>query len=359
MDSTRLGQFCSARWRHLRQRWEMHGWLLLWWLFVLPPQQRRPIPLLDAAAVRLRPWLSARLGLAADAPPGLWLWRCFVLPPEQAQPAGVLAVFAHLARAAGWLLALPLRLLDRLALWFRRRVDTDQLGRRLDVMALALPTLTLGWRLLLYLVCLPVIVICVTTPLAPREQLVFASITLAVAAVISIVPGKTARVFLLTLSLIATLRYLWWRVTTTMPAEPLDLFCALVLFMAELYAVIILLLGYFQTAWPLNRQTTDLPEDPADWPTVDIFIPTYNEPLKVLRPTVLAALGLDWPSERLNVYILDDGRRAEIRQFAERAGVNYLIRPNNFHAKAGNLNHALQYSSGDYIAIFDCDHIPT
>ena len=47
------------------------------------------------------------------------------------------------------------------------------------------------------------------------------------------------------------------------------------------------------------------------------------------------------------------------RHFAELVGIHYFIRPDNKHAKAGNLNHALPLTHGEYIAIFDCDHIPT
>jgi cellulose synthase (UDP-forming) len=74
---------------------------------------------------------------------------------------------------------------------------------------------------------------------------------------------------------------------------------------------------------------------------------------------VLAAMSIDWPPERLNVYVLDDGRREEFREFAEQCGCHYIIRPDNKHAKAGNINHALTKTKGEYIAIFDCDHIPT
>ncbi|MEO6698074.1 MAG: UDP-forming cellulose synthase catalytic subunit, partial [Paraperlucidibaca sp.] len=244
--------------------------------------------------------------------------------------------------------------------WLDAWIDRRTLGKRLDVMALALPTLTVGWRVLIAFVCLPLLALIVSTPLEPLDQALFAVLMLGLAMFSRQMPGKTARVFLLTLSIVATLRYLWWRVTGTMPVgEPVDLVFALILFAAELYAVTILLLGYFQTAWPLNREEAPLPDSRAEWPSVDVYIPTYNEPLKVLRPTVLAALGLDWPADKLSIWVLDDGRRDDIKRFSEEAGVNYLIRPNNFHAKAGNLNHALQYSTGDYIAIFDCDHIPT
>ncbi|MFI4927424.1 MAG: UDP-forming cellulose synthase catalytic subunit, partial [Burkholderiales bacterium] len=121
---------------------------------------------------------------------------------------------------------------------------------------------------------------------------------------------------------------------------------------------LIQLFGFVQTAWPLDRAASALPEDPATWPTVDIYIPTYNEPLSVIKPTVFAAQGIDWPSDKLRVYLLDDGDRPALRAFARAAGVGYLTRTGNQNAKAGNINNALRLTQGEYIAIFDCDHVP-
>ena len=99
--------------------------------------------------------------------------------------------------------------------------------------------------------------------------------------------------------------------------------------------------------------------DSRTWPTVDVFIPTYNEPLTVVRATVLSALAMDYPAHKMNVIVLDDGRRDQFRDFAAAIGVGYLTRETNAHAKAGNLNHALAHTRVEFIAIFDADHIPT
>ncbi|WP_020649742.1 UDP-forming cellulose synthase catalytic subunit [Solimonas variicoloris] len=167
---------------------------------------------------------------------------------------------------------------------------------------------------------------------------------------------------LMGLSVLASSRYMWWRLTETLPLghgfNAWDMFWACGLIIAELYAYLILILGFVQTAWPLHRKPEPLPADPSRWPTVDVFIPSYNEPLQVVRPTVLAALALDWPRDKLNIYLLDDGRRDEFRQFCEEVGVTHLTRSDNKHAKAGNINAALKRTHGDFIAIFDCDHIP-
>jgi cellulose synthase (UDP-forming) len=131
------------------------------------------------------------------------------------------------------------------------------------------------------------------------------------------------------------------------------------LIFAEGYAFLILFLGFFQTIWPLRRAPMPLPENTDEWPHVDVLIPSYNEPLEVVRYTALGALNIDWPTDKLHVYILDDGRRKDFEQFAFEAGCGYKIRPDNSHAKAGNINTALKSLDSPYVSIFDCDHVPT
>jgi hypothetical protein len=135
---------------------------------------------------------------------------------------------------------------------------------------------------------------------------------------------------LMLLSCFSTFRYGFWRISTvvkffTDPGNrqvwtPLDAFFIWLLVFAEAYAFGILFLGYMQTLWPLRRTPVPLPEDTDLWPEVDLLIPTYNEPLNVVRYTALAAMNIDWPADKLNVYILDDGKREEFRAFAEEAG---------------------------------------
>ena len=57
-------------------------------------------------------------------------------------------------------------------------------------------------------------------------------------------------------------------------------------------------------------------------------------------------------------YLLDDGRREEMRELAQLAGAGYLTRPDNSHAKAGNINAALPRTGGDLVLVLDADHVP-
>ncbi|RUO35776.1 UDP-forming cellulose synthase catalytic subunit [Aliidiomarina sanyensis] len=199
----------------------------------------------------------------------------------------------------------------------------------------------------------------ITLPMDAASQAVMLLFFWGVALWVRDVQKRGAMLLMVVLSVLVSTRYLYWRVTQTINWDiPLDTLLSLILLSAEIYAWSILILGYIQTIWPLERKVARLPDNPREWPTVDIYIPSYNEPLNVVKPAVLAALAMDWPQDKLRVYLLDDGRRPEFALFAQENGVNYMVRPDNSHAKAGNLNHALKKTSGDYIAIFDCDHIP-
>lgn len=199
-----------------------------------------------------------------------------------------------------------------------------------------------------------------TVPLPNMEQLVFATCCFICALLFRRLEGHYATLVMVMLSVVASGRYMFWRLTeTTYWTRPLDAVWGLLLVSAEVYATLVLMLGYFQTSWPLRRKPVPLPASRADWPTVDVFIPTYNEPLSVVKPTIYAALALDYPADKLSIHVLDDGRRPDFKAFCEEVGVNWTIRTHNRHAKAGNINEALKITHGEYFAIFDCDHIPT
>ncbi|QIC14894.1 UDP-forming cellulose synthase catalytic subunit [Providencia vermicola] len=197
-------------------------------------------------------------------------------------------------------------------------------------------------------------------PLDSDKQFILGGILVAFIFCIGRIKNKKMQLMMILVSLLCTSRYVWWRATTTLYFDSyLELFLGSLLFIAELYSLTILLFGYIQTYWPLQRKIEPLPKNTSLWPTVDLFIPTYNEHIDIVKDTALAAQCIEYPKDKLNIYILDDGKRSEFRQLAEDINVGYIIRPDNSHAKAGNLNHALTKTSGELICIFDCDHVAT
>ena len=192
-----------------------------------------------------------------------------------------------------------------------------------------------------------------------RSQLLFSGVLLTLAIVVNRIESARVTHMLVLATLLVTTRYMYWRVTSTLVFDdPFSAAAGYTLFGAEAYAYLVTLLGYLQMIRPLRRRLAPLPADPERWPTVDVFIPTYNEPLHVVAATVAGALNLEWPRERLSIHLLDDGDRPEFRRLAAEAGVHYRTRQDNHGAKAGNLNAAIAVTRGELIAIFDCDHVP-
>ena len=203
-------------------------------------------------------------------------------------------------------------------------------------------------------------------PLAWKEQAMFGAALILLGLLLNTTSrSSTVTMLLMTFSIFSTLRYGYWRVIQTWEGitsaghiHHWDNIFVVLLLIAEFFAFSTLILGYFQTLRPLKRPPLPLEGDPREWPTIDVLVPTYNEPLHVVRGTVLAAMALDYPASKMRVLLLDDGRREEFRDFAAKVGVEYVTRNNNAHAKAGNINQALQHTSGEFVAIFDCDHVP-
>ncbi|MEV0587152.1 cellulose synthase catalytic subunit [Nonomuraea sp. NPDC050310] len=97
---------------------------------------------------------------------------------------------------------------------------------------------------------------------------------------------------------------------------------------------------------------------PPAVPSVDVFVPTYGEPLEVLDNTFRHVARMRWNGP-LTLWALDDGARPEVEELAARHGFRYSSRPDRGHLKkAGNLNHGLSLSDGDLVAVFDADFAP-
>ncbi|MCS6959378.1 MAG: glycosyltransferase [Pseudanabaenaceae cyanobacterium SKYGB_i_bin29] len=172
-----------------------------------------------------------------------------------------------------------------------------------------------------------------------------------------------SKVVVCTISAVLGLRYLLWRLFVTLNLDDwLSATVSLALFVAESVSVLNSVFFYIHNIFSLDRSAE------ADrWseavltgrylPTVDVLIPTYNEDAEILRRTVIGCQAMDYP--RKKIYLLDDKRRSEIRELARELGCEYRDRPDNRHAKAGNINHALPTIDGELVVIFDADFVPS
>ncbi|MDJ0686869.1 MAG: glycosyltransferase [Xenococcaceae cyanobacterium MO_188.B32] len=176
-------------------------------------------------------------------------------------------------------------------------------------------------------------------------------------------PLSLARVLVIFILLGLTLRYVLWRSLSTLNlSSPLDGVFSISLFALELLVIFSSSLQLFLMLKVKNRQreaerlSTQVIEGKFQ-PTVDIFIPTYDEPEFILRRTVIGCQAINYKNKK--IYLLDDTRRPRIKQLAAELGCEYLTRPDNLHAKAGNINHAIPLTEGEFIVIFDADFVPT
>jgi len=153
------------------------------------------------------------------------------------------------------------------------------------------------------------------------------------------------------ISLLYATYWIWWRWTNTINTAPGAIVPSLLLMLAETWGYINMCLFVF-LVWKLEER------DPGPAPrgrTVDVFITCYDEPLEVVRRTAMGARAIRYPHR---TYILDDGKRDEMKAMAEELGIGYIRRVHNNNAKAGNLNHALSVTSGEFVLQLDADHVP-
>lgn len=175
------------------------------------------------------------------------------------------------------------------------------------------------------------------------------------------------RGILLAGSMLLAWRYMVWRFTDTL--APLgwtaDAIFSWSFAILEALTVLSSTMAFFILSRVKSR--TDEVDANLSWwkprraPRVDIYIATYNEQLEVLERTIVGAKATSYPEKR--IFILDDGRRSWLKEACDRHGIGYIARPDNFHAKAGNINHALRLRAKDadrpdFVAVLDADFVP-
>ncbi|EAZ89384.1 glycosyltransferase family 2 protein, partial [Crocosphaera chwakensis] len=176
-------------------------------------------------------------------------------------------------------------------------------------------------------------------------------------------PKSWSRGLIVTILIGLTLRYLYWRSLSTLNLSNItnSIFSVLLLGIEILFTFGTLLQLYLTLKIKDRRhQVAELSRDVINHnfiPSVAILITTYNEPLFILKRTILGCQNIDYPQK--TIYLLDDGKRQEIKQLTEALGCQYITRENNDYAKAGNLNNALNQINEDLIAVFDADFIPS
>jgi len=161
------------------------------------------------------------------------------------------------------------------------------------------------------------------------------------------------------------LRYALWRTSDTLP-DPTHGFASVWSYVFYAFEMVSVVYTLAAIAVMVRRRDNQPLADAGEArlraagdrvPAVDVFIATYNEDWQILEKTIVAAKAIDYP--HVHVWVLDDTRRDWLRDRCADLGVNYARRPDNRHAKAGNLNNGLKLSAGrtnsPYILVLDAD----
>jgi hypothetical protein len=194
--------------------------------------------------------------------------------------------------------------------------------------------------ILAWLVATLAMVVVITLPVSLQVHLVTAVVFIFLMSIIKVFRlGGLWRLLLLALGTAIVLRYAYWRTTSTLPPIEQwgDFIPAFLLYLAELYCIMMLALSLFVVSSPMAPRKSRRLEPGAPVPTVDVFVPTYNEDYALLAGTLSAAKGMDYPADKLTVWLLDDGGTLEKRNSpnpdtAEAAQERYASAPNSMSA---------------------------
>ncbi|MBJ2149709.1 UDP-forming cellulose synthase catalytic subunit [Paracoccus sp. IB05] len=237
-----------------------------------------------------------------------------------------------------------------------------------------------GVLLLLWLIGMTPVLVLASIPVSNAAQAMLGLAALLLVILLKPFAGNIiCRVAMMSVASVLVLRYWIWRLTSTLPDPGLTVsfVLAIALLLVETYSILVFFLNAFITADPVERALPPRVE-PENLPSVDILVPSYNEPTEMLAVTLSAARNMIYPARLRTVVLCDDGgtdqrcnspdpelaakskaRRAELQALCAELGVVYSTRAKNEHAKAGNMSAALAKLNGDLVVVFDADHVPS
>jgi cellulose synthase/poly-beta-1,6-N-acetylglucosamine synthase-like glycosyltransferase len=166
---------------------------------------------------------------------------------------------------------------------------------------------------------------------------------------------------------VASIDYLSWRFVV---ANWQGWWIAVPLLFAEFLGAIHAL-GFQVTVWPWHPPTIEQREDPTRHP-IYVFIPTVNEGVSILRPTLEGIIAARdkylarYPHGKVTIVICNDGRVAKVPDWeatealAKELNVSCITRTVPGGAKAGNIENARQQlnaTTNAFLVIFDADQV--
>jgi cellulose synthase/poly-beta-1,6-N-acetylglucosamine synthase-like glycosyltransferase len=129
------------------------------------------------------------------------------------------------------------------------------------------------------------------------------------------------------------------------------------------YQLILTLAGFFNYRSSL-KEKRKIDREPFKYPRVSVLIPAHNEE-KVIAYTIEAMLRLDYPSDKLDILIINDGssdKTAEIVQKYIRQDPRLRLYniplSEGGKGKSHTLNMGLKQTDAEFIAVYDADNTP-
>src|SRR3989344_229103 len=126
-----------------------------------------------------------------------------------------------------------------------------------------------------------------------------------------------------------------------------------ILLFIVLYFEVFILLTYLETREKRNLPPTLLPKQ---LPSVSIIVPVWNEEATILK-TIFSLLKLNYPKDKLSIFIVDDGSLDNtwkvLQRFSRNSQIKLLKKENG--GKHTALNYALEFIESDLVGCLDAD----
>ncbi|MBC8184871.1 glycosyltransferase, partial [candidate division KSB1 bacterium] len=143
----------------------------------------------------------------------------------------------------------------------------------------------------------------------------------------------------------------------------LFLLSVIIIWFMIVYQLILTFAGYrYRRKVYLDQQ--EIENDPPELEPISILIPARNEAL-VINKTIQQMLGLDYPAEKIEIVVVDDGSTDDtaniVKKFAEQdSRIKLIDMPKGEigTGKAHVLNVGLKHCNHNLIAIYDADNNP-
>ncbi len=168
--------------------------------------------------------------------------------------------------------------------------------------------------------------------------------------------GVLPTLILISISLITSLRYLFWRFSETIGNESENItYIRIVFYIAELYLCCLAALSFIELRWPIKRNQSNLRNDTSTWPTIDVFILCHNKDLNQIDSIVQSLQNFIWPHKKLKAYLFDKDIRPEISDYSRSKSIEYFCNVDGKVADLGSITTGDNKLKGDFVLLLDND----